>query len=132
MFASVANLFRIPELRNRIFFTITMLCLYRVGWNIPIPGIDPGKIRELADKATGDTGPKKLVKMKITLDAIKRGGRLILFKHKGKGKRIKISGRRTKVYIKGQMEDRSNLKPGMKCEVTVPEKGREAKKVSCK
>ncbi len=56
MFASVANLFRIPELRNRIFFTITMLCLYRVGWNIPIPGIDPGKIRELADKASGDAG----------------------------------------------------------------------------
>ncbi len=85
----------------------------------------------LWSKATGQTGPKKMVKMKITLDAIKRGGRLILFKYKGKKQRIKISGRRTMVYIKGQMEDRSNLKPGMKCEVTVPEKGREAKKVAC-
>ena len=56
MFQSVANLFRIPELRTRIFFTILMLAVYRIGWNIPIPGIDPAKIRELADQARGEAG----------------------------------------------------------------------------
>jgi ABC-type Fe3+ transport system substrate-binding protein len=82
-------------------------------------------------KATGE-GPKKMVKMAAILNAIKRGGRLILFKYKGKDKRIRISGRRTKVFIKGELDDRSNLKPGMKCEITAPEKGREAETVSCK
>ena len=83
-------------------------------------------------KATGDTGPKKLVKMNVTLKAIKRKGRRIYFSHKGKERRLGISGRRTKVYINGQLDDRAKLKAGMKCAITAPEKGREAKTVSCK
>jgi hypothetical protein len=83
-------------------------------------------------KATGDTGPKKMVKMNVTLKAIKRKGRRIYFAHKGKERRLGISGRRTKVYINGQLDDRAKLKAGMKCAITAPEKGREAKTVSCK
>jgi iron(III) transport system substrate-binding protein len=83
-------------------------------------------------KATGDTGPKKMVKINVTLKAIKRKGRRIFFAHKGKERRLGISGRRTKVYINGQLDDRAKLKVGMKCAITAPEKGREAKTVSCK
>jgi len=83
-------------------------------------------------KATGDTGPKKMVKMNVTLKAIKRKGRRIYFAHKGKERRLGISGRRTKVYINGQLDDRAKLKAGMKCAITAPEKGRVAKTVSCK
>ncbi|MDX1483253.1 MAG: extracellular solute-binding protein [Alphaproteobacteria bacterium] len=86
----------------------------------------------LWSKATGESGPKKLVKFNITLKDIKRGGRRIYFSHKGKDRRMSISGRRTKVYINGKMDDRANLKPGMTCAITAPEKAREAKTVSCK
>src|SRR5947209_4684921 len=40
MFTTLANIFRIPELRNKILFTIFMLMIYRVGYHVPIPGVD--------------------------------------------------------------------------------------------
>jgi len=47
MFSSFANLFRIPELRKRLGVTLMLLLVYRVGWNIPLPGIDPGKLKAM-------------------------------------------------------------------------------------
>ena len=38
--AAVEGLTKIPELRRRILFTIGMLAVYRVGCNIPVPGIN--------------------------------------------------------------------------------------------
>ncbi len=38
--ASLQNIFKIPELRTRIAFTLTMLAVYRVGAHIPTPGIN--------------------------------------------------------------------------------------------
>ena len=40
MFQSVANSMRIPELRNRILFTLGMIVVFRIGTHIPTPGID--------------------------------------------------------------------------------------------
>ncbi|PLX77204.1 MAG: preprotein translocase subunit SecY [Desulfuromonas sp.] len=40
MFASVQNIFAIPELRRRILFTLGMLAVYRVGCHVPLPGVD--------------------------------------------------------------------------------------------
>lgn len=40
MISSIQNIFTIPELRRRIFFTLGMLAVYRVGCHIPTPGID--------------------------------------------------------------------------------------------
>jgi len=40
MIESVANIFRVPELRNRVLFTVMMLIVYRIGAHIPTPGID--------------------------------------------------------------------------------------------
>ena len=34
------NVFKIPELRTRIFYTLSMLAVYRVGAHIPTPGIN--------------------------------------------------------------------------------------------
>jgi preprotein translocase subunit SecY len=48
MFNAVANLFRIPELRKRLLLTVGLLIVYRIGWNIPLPGIDPRKMESLA------------------------------------------------------------------------------------
>ncbi len=39
-FEAVANVFRIPDLRKRILFTLMMLAIYRLGAFIPTPGID--------------------------------------------------------------------------------------------
>lgn len=38
---------KIPDLRKRIFFTFWMFAIFRVGAFVPVPGIDPGKIKEL-------------------------------------------------------------------------------------
>ncbi len=40
MLEKFLNIFRIPELRNRILFTFGMLAVYRLGSYIPIPGIN--------------------------------------------------------------------------------------------
>ena len=40
MIESLKNIFRIPDLRNRILFTLGMLAVYRLGNHIPTPGVD--------------------------------------------------------------------------------------------
>jgi preprotein translocase subunit SecY len=35
------NIFRIPELKKRILFTLFIIFIYRVGGHVPTPGIDP-------------------------------------------------------------------------------------------
>ncbi|HVP47708.1 MAG TPA: preprotein translocase subunit SecY [Bryobacteraceae bacterium] len=39
-FEAVANVFRIPDLRKRVLFTLGLLAVYRLGGHIPTPGID--------------------------------------------------------------------------------------------
>jgi preprotein translocase subunit SecY len=38
--ARLLSVFRVPEIRSRLLITVGFLLLYRVGWNIPIPGVD--------------------------------------------------------------------------------------------
>ncbi len=45
-FETFQNVFRIPELRKRVLFTLGIVFVYRVGGHVPTPGIDP---RVLAD-----------------------------------------------------------------------------------
>ena len=40
MFDKISNIFRIPELRTRVLFTLGMLAVYRLGGHIPTPGIN--------------------------------------------------------------------------------------------
>ena len=40
MIKAIRNAFKIPELRERIFFTAVLLIVYRLGAHITIPGID--------------------------------------------------------------------------------------------
>ena len=39
MLESIVNAFKVPELRNKIFFTLAILALYRFGAFVPVPGI---------------------------------------------------------------------------------------------
>ncbi len=40
MFEALQNIFKIPELKKRVLFSLGMLAVYRVGCHIPTPGID--------------------------------------------------------------------------------------------
>ena len=40
MFEKLANIFRIPDLRKRVLFTLGLLAVYRLGAFIPTPGIN--------------------------------------------------------------------------------------------
>jgi len=41
------------ELKNRLWFTLGALIVYRIGTYIPLPGIDPGILREIFDSQRG-------------------------------------------------------------------------------
>src|SRR3712207_6915549 len=41
MLGSLANAWKVPELRQRLLFTAMILALYRLGAYIPLPGISP-------------------------------------------------------------------------------------------
>jgi preprotein translocase subunit SecY len=40
MLSTFLNIFKIPELRNKILFTIGMLAAYRIGFHVAVPGVD--------------------------------------------------------------------------------------------
>src|SRR5688500_7068335 len=42
----LANLFRVPELKQKIGFTAFILLVYRVGAHITVPGLDVGVLRQ--------------------------------------------------------------------------------------
>src|SRR5882757_1344629 len=48
-----ANLFRIEDLRNRLFFTLGLLAVYRLGAHIPTPGIYADELRRVMEQAAG-------------------------------------------------------------------------------
>jgi len=51
MFSSFRNIFRIPDLRNKIVFTLFVILLYRLGSNITVPGIDFDAVQDLQAQA---------------------------------------------------------------------------------
>ncbi|MBM4112552.1 MAG: preprotein translocase subunit SecY [Phycisphaerae bacterium] len=52
MLQAFINIFRIPELRNRVLFTLGILVIYRLGFWVPIVGVDQSVLAENADLAT--------------------------------------------------------------------------------
>jgi len=52
-FEAFANVFRIPDLRNRVLFTLAMLAVYRLGGHIPTPGIDANRLEEYFKQNAG-------------------------------------------------------------------------------
>ena len=57
MFKTLANVFKVPELRNKILFTLFLLAIYRVGFSVPLPGVDQELFVQLQQKQQqGDAG----------------------------------------------------------------------------
>jgi len=52
-FSAIQNMFRIPELRKRIFFTLGLLAIYRLGAHVTAPGINEDKLELLWGEVSG-------------------------------------------------------------------------------
>ena len=50
IFEAFANVFRIPDLRKRVFFTLGLLAVYRLGSSVPTPGINIDRWRDFFAK----------------------------------------------------------------------------------
>ena len=53
MIGGFQNVFKIPELKKRILFTIGLLAVYRVGVHVPTPGIDAVALASFFARAQG-------------------------------------------------------------------------------
>ncbi len=51
MLQRLANIFRVPDLRNKVLFTVAIICLYQLGANVPIPGVSWTQVQLLESKA---------------------------------------------------------------------------------
>ncbi len=51
--AAFANIFKIPELKRKVFFTLAILVVYRIGAHIPTPGINSAALAEVMARMTG-------------------------------------------------------------------------------
>jgi preprotein translocase subunit SecY len=47
MLASLRNLVRVADLRNKIMFTIMVIAIYQLGISIPVPGVDINQILKI-------------------------------------------------------------------------------------
>ena len=47
------NIFKIPELRKRVFFTLLMLVIVRVGAYIPVPGVNAVALEKIFSQTAG-------------------------------------------------------------------------------
>ena len=64
MLAAFVNCFKIKELRNKIFITLTLLFVARIGASIPLPGLDPLPLKAfMMSKASGSGGVLGLYNM---------------------------------------------------------------------
>ena len=71
MLGTLINVFKVPDLRNKVVFTIVLLCIYRIGFHIPVPGFDQSEIA--AQQAAGDSSPMGRVAEHLQMFS---GGRL--------------------------------------------------------
>jgi preprotein translocase subunit SecY len=49
VFSNVKNMFKIPDLRGKIIFTLAIIALYRFGAHVPTPGVDFEAIEALSE-----------------------------------------------------------------------------------
>jgi preprotein translocase subunit SecY len=52
MLTRLGNIFRVPDLRNKVVFTLTIIALYQVGANVPVPGVSWAQLQVLQHKAS--------------------------------------------------------------------------------
>jgi preprotein translocase subunit SecY len=55
MFEKLANIFRIPDLRKRVLFTLLILAIYRLGSHIPTPGVNTQALEQFFSQQSGSS-----------------------------------------------------------------------------
>jgi preprotein translocase subunit SecY len=53
-FSGFQNIFKVPELKNRVLFTLALLIVYRIGIHIPTPGINGEELSKFLSQQAGD------------------------------------------------------------------------------
>jgi preprotein translocase subunit SecY len=53
MLEKFTNIFRIPDLRKRIGFTLALLAVYRLGGHIPTPGVNAERLQQFFEQNKG-------------------------------------------------------------------------------
>src|SRR5437660_9022919 len=53
MLSKLANIFKIPDLRKRVLFTLGLLAVYRIGGHIPTPGINGDRLAQFFEQNKG-------------------------------------------------------------------------------
>jgi preprotein translocase subunit SecY len=53
MLEKLSNVFRVPDLRKRILFTLGLLAVYRLGGHIPTPGINADLLQQFFEQNRG-------------------------------------------------------------------------------
>ncbi len=53
MLEKLSNIFRVPDLRKRVLFTLGLLAIYRLGGHIPTPGINGEKLAQFFEQNRG-------------------------------------------------------------------------------
>jgi len=54
MIGRLRNMFRVPDLRNKILFTLLVIAAYRIGAHIPVPFVDFGAIQQIQKNAANN------------------------------------------------------------------------------
>src|ERR1700726_3013597 len=53
IFNKLSNIFRVPDLRKRVLFTLGLLAVYRIGGHIPTPGINGDRLAQFFEQNKG-------------------------------------------------------------------------------
>src|SRR5580704_6290017 len=54
MIKSFLNIFKVPELRNKVLFTFFMLMIYRIGYHVTLPGVDQSSFQAIDNASQED------------------------------------------------------------------------------
>ena len=63
MLKSFGNIFKIPDLKKKVFFTLFIIVVYRFGCHVPVPFVDTEAMSAFWDRQLGGQGVFKIIDM---------------------------------------------------------------------
>src|ERR1700733_14182923 len=67
MFQTFFNIFKVPELRNKVLFTLFLLTVYRIGFWVPLLGVDQAQFNKVQNQQNSDTSAAGRIASYVTL-----------------------------------------------------------------
>src|ERR1700690_1485900 len=75
MIQTFINIFKVPELRNKVLFTLFLLAIYRIGYHVPLPGTDQEQFAKM-DQQRQQNGEDSAASRIATYVSLFSGGNL--------------------------------------------------------